>query len=153
MMRACTEADLCAILAIETASFSDPWSHGQFTTILALPYVRALVHEVAGEIVGYLLFAIVCGECEILNLAVAPAARGKGYAKTLLGALFAAGDAAGANTYLLEVREGNTAARALYTAHGFCEVGRRRNYYQNPREDAILMTKTTNEATDEHTQH
>ena len=73
------------------------------------------------------------GEQEILQLGVLPAYRGQGLARDLLLSL------PGGESYFLEVRESNQAARRLYESIGFVELGRRPNYYQNPKEDAVLM--------------
>ena len=92
-----------------------------------------------GILVGYALYAIVAPEAELLNLAVLPTYRRRGLAAALLD--FADGylRRAEVTDVFLEVRKSNTAAKTLYLARGFCEVGVRRAYYRFPTEDAILM--------------
>jgi [ribosomal protein S18]-alanine N-acetyltransferase len=92
-----------------------------------------LVAEEGGSIAGFLVWRYTTpDEIEILNLAVVPAFRRRGIAKALLDGLPKA-------EVFLEVREGNAAARGLYQAAGFHEVGLRRGYYQNPPEGAVVM--------------
>lgn len=107
----------------------------------------ACVAEVEGEVAG---FAVSRGtahdEAEILNVAVAPAWRRRGLARLLLAHLMIEATAPAApRTLFLEVRESNSAARALYRAAGFTEYGRRPDYYSQPREAAILMRRAAPE--------
>jgi len=84
------------------------------------------------------------GEAELLNITVAPAARGRGLGRQLLAQVCVGARAQGAERLFLEVRASNTPARTLYARDGFAEVGQRRAYYalpQGEREDAILMVK------------
>jgi ribosomal-protein-alanine N-acetyltransferase len=76
-----------------------------------------------------------------LNVAVAPASRGQGIGRTLLDAVLAAIVRAGTRRVFLEVRVSNTAACRLYAGAGFREVGRRRGYYDHPREDALILAR------------
>ncbi len=145
MIRELRADDLASVVSIEQDSFTDPWSARMFETVLSMPHTRALVCETDDVICGYLIASVVLDSAEVLNIAVAPHARGRGFARALLANCFSETTAAGVNTWYLEVRASNTAARALYISEGFCEAGTRRNYYQNPREDAILMTKTSEE--------
>ncbi len=83
---------------------------------------------------GFLVWRITGpDEYEVLNLAVAPRYRRRGVARALLAAVICSGK------WFLEVRESNTAARRLYASAGFQEIGRRRGYYSNPREDAVQV--------------
>lgn len=93
------------------------------------------------EVVGFAGVMIVADEAELLNVAVSPACRRCGVAQKLLEQLFV--DAKQQNAYrmLLEVRESNRHAHALYTKNGFSDLGRRKNYYSNPTEDAIIMER------------
>ena len=89
--------------------------------------------------VGYLGVQVVCGEGSVTNVAVDPTYRRRGIARALFGACFAAGEL---DFLTLEVRPSNEAALALYRELGFQPVGRRRDFYTNPTEDALLLTKT-----------
>jgi ribosomal-protein-alanine N-acetyltransferase len=140
-MRAAVHRDLRAIAAIERAVFPDPWTHGMF--VAHLRYAPANMFMVAedatGAIVGYALTLTAADEAQLLNIAVHPDARRRGIGIALLRATMRECAAAGAESMVLEVRESNEGARALYDAHGFAPVGRRKGYYHSPREDAIVM--------------
>ena len=138
-IRLCQMQDLAAVAALEAACFSRPWSADALARTFSLPAARFFVAEEAGEILGYVGMLAVLDEGQILNIATAPHARGKGVASALLSALFAAEKEL--TFYTLEVRESNTPARRLYEKFGFLTDGRRRGYYTDPTEDAILMTK------------
>jgi [ribosomal protein S18]-alanine N-acetyltransferase len=139
-VRVAAGRDLDAIVAIERASFADPWSRGAFAEVLGH---RRRHFEVAcdagGAVAGYVVAWFVEDEGEIGNLAVAPPERRAGIAAALLGRTLDAARAAGVRTLHLEVRESNAAARALYARHGFTEEGRRRAYYRLPVEDALRL--------------
>jgi ribosomal-protein-alanine N-acetyltransferase len=138
--------DLPDVLVIESLSFAEPWTEEMFlhelnSTRLAEPLV-ARVDEGFGErIVGFLCAWIVSGELHINNLAVHPGYRGRGIACQLLDAILIRAYAKGVTVGYLEVRASNEAATALYKSYGFQPVGRRRNYYEHPREDAIVMRR------------
>ncbi len=118
-------------------AFADPWSPRDFAD--ALGHVPFLVAIEDGRPVGYLLARLAADEGEILNLGVAPDARRRGVGRALVREGLAALAARGASQVFLEVRESNTAARALYAEFGFGEVGRRRGYYRRPVEDAVVL--------------
>ena len=139
VMRPATAADLDAVVAIERVSFSDPpWSRRSFASLLDDPPVRFTV-ACAPAVVGYVVTWLVADEGEVANLAVAPDRRRQGIGQILLDEAMAGARTGGARSLYLEVRESNTAARALYGARGFRAVGRRPSYYRNPREDALLL--------------
>jgi ribosomal-protein-alanine acetyltransferase len=100
-----------------------------------------LVAEGGGSdtVVGYVVAIEAADEGEILNLAVAPAGRRTGLGRALVQHILEALTARGVRQVYLEVRESNAPARALYAAHGFKEVGRRKEYYRRPVEDAIVL--------------
>ena len=134
------EEDLPAILAIEAASFSAPWTEEMFRWELAEGGSGCAWVARRGEhVVGYLFTWIVAGEFHINNIAVAPEHRGQGIADALIKTGLEAAVEQGARVALLEVRESNAAARALYARWGFAVAGRRRRYYTHPTEDALLM--------------
>jgi ribosomal-protein-alanine N-acetyltransferase len=150
-IRRCVPQDLERIAAIERASFSDPWSFETFSATLALRHLRFLVAEEGGReggtggaaptLVGYVVALVMADEGEIADLAVAPSARRRGVARSLLERTMAEAMEAGVGALYLEVRESNAAARALYQALRFEPVGRRRGYYQHPSEDALLLRR------------
>jgi ribosomal-protein-alanine N-acetyltransferase len=138
-LRAARVSDVDAVLAIEQASFGDPWSRSAFVELLDDPRVCFLIADRGGAVQGYVVAWFVLDEGEIGNLAVAYDARRQGAGALLLdGAMRAARDADVQALYL-EVRDSNVAARALYASRGFVEVGRRRDYYRRPREDALVL--------------
>ncbi|HEU4569946.1 MAG TPA: ribosomal protein S18-alanine N-acetyltransferase [Gemmatimonadales bacterium] len=127
---------------LERASFSDPWSPRSLEETIGLPGMLALV-AVDGDdrLLGYLFGRELAGEAEVLNVAVAPAARRGGVGRALLTAALAWFAGRGAGETFLEVRASNQAAIALYEGAGFRAVGRRPGYYQHPTEDAVLYRR------------
>ena len=107
--------------------------------------MRAWVAELNGEMSGILIGRTVADEFEILNLAVLRAHRRRGIASHLLDAAFRWSRDAGTKRMLLEVRASNQAAIGLYARYGFMACGRRKQYYRNPPEDALLFARTLNE--------
>lgn len=136
-----TAAHLPAVAALEKRCFpADPWSEALFREALDNPAVAVLAAEGTDSgILGYAVLSTVLDEGNLDNIAVAPEHRRQGVADALLGALtgFAREHLA---CLMLEMRASNAPAAALYEKHGFSAVGRRKNYYDAPREDAILMT-------------
>jgi ribosomal-protein-alanine N-acetyltransferase len=134
-------ADLPAVVAIERASFADPWPVRALLTELQPDRLRwPLVAEVGGEVAGYLLAWRVTDQLHILNLAVRPDLRRQGIATTLLQSALDRARAGGLAEATLEVRPSNQDALAFYRRHGFVQTGRRRRYYANTGEDALIMT-------------
>ncbi len=132
--------DLERIVAIERASFSDPWRPSSFASLIGDPRVLFLVAELPElPVAGYLVTWFAADEGEIANLAVAADARRRGVARALLGGVLEEARSREASALYLEVRESNEAARRLYESHGFSAVGRRRNYYRLPLEDALVL--------------
>ncbi len=139
-VRPARAADLDAIHAIEVRAFSAPWRRESFRDYLCDGPARLLVAEAAdGTVVGFAVALIAVDEAEIANLAVAPEWRRRGVARRIVDRVFAAAATAGVRTVFLEVRESNAGAIALYAAAGFTEVARRRAYYRDPVEDALVM--------------
>src|SRR5688572_23644267 len=103
--------------------------------MLTQPQVLASVAVRGDTVIGYSIAWQLADEAELANLAVAPDARGAGIGRTLLDDLLRTIETRGGATVYLEVRDSNTAARALYTSRRFEEVGRRKGYYDKPRED------------------
>lgn len=135
-------ADVPAIVAIERAVFSDPWSARSFREVLSNASVFcACARDAAGSVAGYVVAWFVADEGEIANLAVAPAHWGTGIGRALLDASLAEAAARRLNAVYLEVRDSNARARRLYGSRGFEEIGRRRSYYRRPVEDAIVLRR------------
>ncbi|HEY8794000.1 MAG TPA: ribosomal protein S18-alanine N-acetyltransferase [Gemmatimonadaceae bacterium] len=139
VLRVAREADIDAVLAIEHASFGDPWNRSAFVELIDDPRVAFLIADAGGEVRGYIVAWFVLDEGEIGNLAVADVARRHGVGARLLDGAIAAVRAADVHSLYLEVRDSNAAARALYASRGFVEVGRRRDYYRRPKEDALVL--------------
>ncbi len=136
-------SDLPAVAAIEEASFGDPWSAKEFSSVLSVDHSIFLIAESSGEIVGYAIAISVLDEAEILNVAVSPSRRGKGIGGDLLDAALKEVESRGVESVFLEVRVSNAAARALYQSRGFAEISRRKSYYRTPVEDALVMRRAT----------
>ena len=131
--------DLFQISEIEKASINPPWSYKAICEFSECETSRILVACYEGLILGYITYSIVLDEVQIANIAVCEKYRRNGIANNLLKTLYANSKSIGMNLITLEVRDSNIAARTLYKRCGYIEVGRRKNYYKSPDEDAILM--------------
>jgi [ribosomal protein S18]-alanine N-acetyltransferase len=129
------------VVEIERQSFLSPWTPAMFREELNRGISRLWVLEAQGVCSGYICFWVVADEMHLLNLAVDPGQRGRGLGRRLLDAMIEHGVQAGARSVWLEVRPSNSAARALYRQAGFQEAGRRRRYYRETGEDAIIMSR------------
>jgi ribosomal-protein-alanine N-acetyltransferase len=127
-----------AIARLEEMCFSEPWPEDMISRLRE----RFLVAVEGETLLGYEALSTVLDEGSLDNIAVDPAYRRQGVAQALLEALIAQGQAQRLSFITLEVREHNAPAIGLYEKNGFQVVGRRKNYYEKPREDAILMTLT-----------
>ena len=139
-LRGLTLGDLDEIEEIERASYPTPWSRSMFAGELAKPSSLSLgAFDPAGSLVGYLIISRYVDAWHVMNVAVAPARRGRGVATALLERLFesTAGDVS--RGYTLEVRVSNVGAIRLYERLGFRPRGVRRGYYTDNREDALIM--------------
>ena len=136
--------DIDQVLAIEQASFSMPWSRNLFLSEFRSPGVSTLLVSLANDtprmVTGYIIYWLVEYEMHILNLAVAPAHRRHGIARQLVLDAIKRAYAKGARQAFLEVRASNTAAQKLYSDLGFTGSFVRRDYYDSPTEDAVIMT-------------
>jgi len=140
--RPMTEADLDAVLRIEYAAFSHPWTRGIFLDGLK-SYECWLMFE-GSQQVGHGVINVILDEAHLLNITVKPESQGRGLGLTLLEHLMKRAHERGAVECFLEVRESNQPAYRLYERYGFNEVGRRRGYYPavGGREDALVMACT-----------
>ena len=139
-IRRMTLHDLPAVDAIEQACFTTPWPADAYAGELTRnPAARYLVLTVGGEIAGFAGGHIILDESHITNIAIAEAHRGQGLGRALLTALLQYFANLGAVYTTLEVREHNAPALGLYRALGFIAVGRRKKYYSDNGEDALIM--------------
>lgn len=132
--------DLEAVAALEAITFSTGASASQYAVLLESGVCKLLGLKSAGFLIGYVAAVLVpaAGELEIYNIAVHPDFRKQGHGSELLGALLRIAREAGVSRAVLEVRESNAAALALYCSFGFTPCGRRKKYYGNPTEDALI---------------
>jgi ribosomal-protein-alanine N-acetyltransferase len=134
-----TAADVPAVAALEASSFSTPWHPDTFLRLLERPGAELWVTEGDEDVVAYAVLWCILDEGELANIAVRPEARGRGVGGRMLDHLLGVARDRGVRRLFLEVRESNAAARGLYETRGFREVGRRRAYYEKPREDARVL--------------
>lgn len=134
-----TEADIDGVLEISDLSFSLPWSKASYIQELSNPVAKYLIAKIDDKVVGFIGTWVILDESHITNVAVHPNYRNKGIASNLLESLLQYCKNIGCVAYTLEVRAGNKSAQALYTKYGFKEDGIRKGYYEDNKEDAILM--------------
>lgn len=138
---------LDTIARLEQECFSMPWSRDMLAEELYNDCAAYLVAEDEEEhVLGYAGLQVILDEGYITNVAVWPEYRREHIASRILDVFFNFARAHDLRFITLEVRPGNTAAIALYQKLGFAEMGRRKNYYQKPKEDALIMTKFFKEA-------
>ena len=139
MIRPMTAADVPSVAALEKLCFSDPWSVSSIASELDNPLSLWLVWEEDGTAAAYLGVQRVPPQADVMNVAVSPALRRRGIARALFAELERR--LPEIDELFLEVRASNSGAIALYRARGFEQVGRRPNYYLDPREDALILRK------------
>ncbi len=135
------ETHVSAVAELEKLCFSAPWSERSIASELQNEYSLWLVEERDGVAVAYVGSQSCPPEADVMNVAVDPEFRRQGVGEGLMVALMDALRAKGMESLTLEVRASNSPAIALYDRLGFAEVGRRPNYYTDPREDALIMRK------------
>jgi ribosomal-protein-alanine N-acetyltransferase len=141
--RPMTVQDLDEVLAIEAASYSFPWSRGNFIDSLAAGYLAELWFDAQQQCLGYLVAMPGVEEMHLLNITVTPRHQRLGHGRAMLLYLAEHGRERGDHKLWLEVRDSNTGARRLYEQLGYVAVGRRRHYYPaagGRREDAVVMS-------------
>ena len=141
LVRRMEKADVYQVAQNEAACFSMPWSEQAFLDTLIRPQAAYYVAELDGKIVGHCGVTDIVGEGEITNVAVLTEYRGCGIAGAMLERLLLEGKEAGMTAFTLEVRAGNVPAIRLYEKSGFVTEGIRRGFYDNPKEDALIMWK------------
>lgn len=134
--------DLDQVMPIEKDCFSVPWTREGFFTFLTRKDSMFLVAEEKGEILGYCGILMVLDEADVTNVAVRKDRRKEGIGAFLMKSLILLAEEQGITIFHLEVRESNAPARRLYERLGFFTDGLRRNYYSDPEEDAVLMSRT-----------
>ena len=127
------------IIEIENRSFPSPWSQSAFIQEIENPisHIWALMED--KRLVGYICFWLFDREIQLINIAVHPEHRGKGLGLLLMTRMIETGLSKGSQYIWLEVRISNLSAKHLYHRLGFEEIGRRRGYYRETKEDAIVM--------------
>ena len=135
--------DIDGILAVEDASFTNPWTREMYLSELANAGVAYffLARDETRQIVGFCSFWHVADELHFNNLAVLPVWRRRGVASAILWRVLAKGAELGATRAILEVRRSNQVALALYERFGFTVAGTRRGYYTSPPEDAFVLCR------------
>lgn len=129
------------IAELERLCFHDPWSENSIASELGNRLSVWLVALDEDKVVGYVGSQTVIDETDMMNIAVHPDYRNRGVATALIVELTQQLRMRGSKGLMLEVRESNSAAISLYEKHGFLQVGCRRNYYRNPRENALILRK------------
>lgn len=129
------------IAEIEKASFSMPWSVKSFEETLDNPNAFYIVAEEEGQVAGYCGAYLILDEADVNQVAVVSSRRNQGIGRKVMEALLEKLEQAGADAVTLEVRKSNRAAIALYESLGFVTEGIRKNFYEKPVEDALIMWK------------
>ena len=124
--------------ALELRCFSDPWSEKELADSVASPFYCFFAAMDGERMLGYAGVLMTPPEAQIVSICVEPSMRRRGIARALLRVLLQTAASAGAEVALLEVREHNAGAIALYESEHFSCVGTRKNYYRNPTENALL---------------
>jgi [ribosomal protein S18]-alanine N-acetyltransferase len=140
IIRSMTTADLPVVVALDQASFSQPWPPAAFEAELANINSRCWVVEEDACVVAAMVIWRVLDEAHIATIAVHPDYRRRGIGRALLRTGMDSAYAEGARIYHLEVRAGNLPAQKIYVEFGYEVVGRRPRYYQDNGEDALLMS-------------
>ena len=129
------------IAELEKLCFNDPWSVNSIATELDNRLSLWLVAVEDDRVIGYVGSQTVMGETDMMNIAIHPDYRKQGIASQLICELTGELKLNGSRSLMLEVRTSNHAAKSLYEKMGFETVGLRKNYYRNPREDALILRK------------
>lgn len=139
LIRKMTESDIPQVAAIEAQAICPPWSEQSFRSALDQPGNLFLVAETENEIAGYCGMYTAADEGEITNVAVRERYRQQGIGSRIMETVLASAVERGLTQIILEVRESNLAAEKLYEKYGFQSCGKRKNFYHDPDEDAVVM--------------
>jgi [ribosomal protein S18]-alanine N-acetyltransferase len=138
-----SRTDLAALVELERLCSPHPWSESMIAAVLTQEAGECVILARAPldspSLLGYCVYRTVADEVHVHNIGVHPSARRRGLARLLLQCVLVCVSRAGARVAHLEVRAGNAPAIALYARLGFAPVGRRKDYYASPREDALLF--------------
>jgi ribosomal-protein-alanine N-acetyltransferase len=134
-------ADVKEVMAIEVRAYPVPWTEGIMRDCLHVGY-ECQVARLGGEIVAYSFMSVAANEAHLLNITVKPELQGQGYGRRMALHMLDLAQEKLADTVYLEVRPSNKSARALYRSLGFHQIGRRKDYYPDPkgREDALVYS-------------
>lgn len=135
--------DVSEIAALESCIFSDPWSEKDIFGVICSEGAMCYSALSEGKVIAYIIGRVIAPEGEIYRIATLPEKRRRGIAYRLLDYAVKTERGRGLETLFLEVRSQNAAARSLYRAYGFKEIGKRKNYYKNPADDAVIMIKAS----------
>jgi ribosomal-protein-alanine N-acetyltransferase len=140
ILRPLTVFDAQMMTELEKLCFPLPWSFQAVRAELENPIALYIGAFDDGVLAGYAGMQVILDEGYITNVAAAPEMRRRGIADSLMAALMTAAAERKLSFVTLEVRESNIPAQSLYRKHGFVAVGKRKNYYDKPKEDAVLMS-------------
>lgn len=134
--------DIAAVLRIEQAANTYPWTEAAFDSSFADSYFSYKLVDHTGNIVGFYVAQLILEQLELFNICVVPTQQGKGYGRSLMQHFLQEGRARGATEVFLEVRSSNLNAITLYQRYGFTQTGLRKGYYVSSlgKEDALLMS-------------
>ena len=135
------ESHVAQVAELEKSCFSAPWSENSIRYELTIPLSLWLVAMEADALAGYVGSQSVIDEADMMNIAVHPDYRNQGVAKNLIQTLMDTLSGQGSHSLMLEVRQSNEPAKNLYASLGFETVGIRKNYYRNPKENALILRK------------
>lgn len=135
--------DATGIAELEKEIFPDPWSYRSVVDLISTEGAMCFTAREGERVVAYVIGRLIAPEGEIYRVAVAPEYRRRGIAYRLLDYAVKTSRGKGLESIFLEVRSKNVAAINLYRTYGFSEVSRRRGYYKNPDDDAIIMLKVS----------
>lgn len=141
MVRKMKIEDIEDVHALEIQCFSSPWSKDSLAKEVDNDSSMFFVYEINGEVVGYAGMYLIIDEGDITNVAVSADYRRKGIAREILEKMFEEAEKKHIKAFTLEVRKSNHAAIDLYTSIGFVTEGCRKNFYDNPKEDGLIMWK------------
>ena len=142
LLRKITPDDAEAVAALEAQCFAMPWSREDFWREMRNELAEYVVGELDGQVIAYAGAWVSFDQAEVMHVAVASELRGQGVGTMVFGALIDAVKRRGAKSVTLEVRPSNVAAIKLYESFGLHSVGRRRGYYIDNGEDALIMWNT-----------
>jgi ribosomal-protein-alanine N-acetyltransferase len=138
-LRPMLAGDLATVMEIEQVSYTMPWTESTFRGLLRRRDADLIVADAVGRVVGYAVSWSVVDQCELGNVAVSADWRGMGIGRSLVLEVLRLARGRSVREVFLEVRPSNPVAQRLYASLGFRLVGRRKNYYFEPVEDALVM--------------